>query len=268
MSQALSKNKIKHLTSLRYKKYRQIEKKFLVEGTRMCEEAIQSKFVIDSLLVTRQFAESERGQRLVAHSQERDCEIIEVPVAEFNRFADTVHSQGVSALLRMPSPSFLPTTWPNSATLLALDAISDPGNMGTIIRTADWFALDSILLGYGCVEVYNPKVLRSTMGSIFHLPIYENIDLSQELSKLKQSGFKVCAGSAHLGIPLNEFQWSSKALVLIGSEAGGVDTQLHALIDYFVQIPRLGKAESLNVATATGILIFSIATLKNIRMAP
>ena len=261
MPTALSKNKIKYLAFLRHKKYRQLEEKFLIEGTRMCEEALQSDFIIEALFVTKQFTDSEPGSRLVAKAQECTVEIVKVSSTELAKFTDTVHTPGVSALIRMPSlPA--PTDWPDSAILLALDAISDPGNLGTVIRTADWFAVDAVLLGHSCVELYNPKVLRSTMGSVFHLPIFENTDLVQELTRIKRAGVQICAGHAHVGMPLKDFDRPSKMALLVGSESRGIDEQLTSLIDDFVHIPKFGQAESLNVATATGILLFAITATK------
>jgi TrmH family RNA methyltransferase len=258
MTKALSKNRIKYLASLRHKKYRQRYAKFLVEGMRMCEEALQSDLV-EALFFTPKFPDSERGSQLIANAQGRSVDIVKVSSAEFSKLIETVHSQGVFALIRMPSPSPLSTDWREQKTVLALDAISDPGNLGTIIRTADWFAVDTLLLGLGCVELYNPKVVRSTMGSMFHLPIHGNVDLSHELPKLKACGFRICAGDAHTGTPIEDFNWPSKIVLLVGSEPKGIKPELHRLIDDFVHIPKLGQAESLNVATATGILLFTIA---------
>jgi len=262
MPSKLSKNRIKYLTSLRQKKYRQREQKCLVEGSRLCEEAIKSDLV-ETLFITQQFADSECGTRLIAKAQDRAIEMIEVLSADLNKFTNTVHSQGVCALMRIPSPTPFPTNWRDPTVLLALDTISDPGNLGTIIRTADWFAADAILLGHGCVELYNPKVMRSTMGSAFHLPIYEGIDLVQELSRLKNQELRICAGDAHAGTPVGNFEWPSKMMLLIGSESRGINHQLQGFVDELVHIPKLGGAESLNAATATGILLFAIQSQSN-----
>lgn len=232
----------------------------------MCEEALDSDFVVEALFHTPQLADSERGDGLIVKAQGRSIEIIEVTPRDLNKFTDTVHSQGVSALLQIPEPKTFPTEWEEPISLLALDAIGDPGNLGTIIRTADWFALDGILLGAGCVELYNPKVIRSTMGSVFHLPIYDDIGLDRELAQMKSLEFRICAGDAHKGTPIEEFEWPSKMVLVVGSEPRGIDPKLHELIDNFVHIPKFGQAESLNAATATGILLFSIAGSKKNRM--
>ena len=133
---------------------------------------------------------------------------------------------------------------------------SDPGNVGTLIRTADAFGADAVILSDDTVELYNPKVVRSTMGSIFHLPIFDETDLEKTLPELKKRNFKILGTDVREGKSLDRVDFSGKICVLIGNEAEGLNKKLLPLLDDIVQIPIRGKAESLNAAVAGGIILY------------
>jgi TrmH family RNA methyltransferase len=138
--------------------------------------------------------------------------------------------------------------------VVACDRITDPGNLGTILRTCDWFGTDTVLLNEGCVSLYNDKVVRSTAGSIFHLQVFENIDLDIVLPNLKSEGFKVIATALN-GKMLKACSLPEKIVFLLGNEAQGVNPQLIQQADAVVSISRYGQAESLNVGIACGIFL-------------
>ncbi len=138
--------------------------------------------------------------------------------------------------------------------VVACDGINDPGNMGTILRICDWFGIDAVLLGKGCVELYNEKVVRSTAGSILHIPILENISLMHELPKMKQNGFSLLATALDGKILGQEYLFPAKSVLILGSEAHGVSGDIFSLADETITIPSYGKAESLNAGIACGII--------------
>jgi TrmH family RNA methyltransferase len=147
---------------------------------------------------------------------------------------------------------------PSRGDVLVLDAVADPGNVGTLIRTADWFGLTCVVLGPGCASISNPKVVRATMGSLFHLVTVEVDDLPTACRWLADQGVALASaevegGTWHRWAPRN------RAAVIVGSEAHGVSPAVRALASHRVSIPRGGRAESLNVAAAGAILLSSLS---------
>jgi TrmH family RNA methyltransferase len=180
-----------------------------------------------------------------------------------NAVTDTVTAQGILAIVRRRSSSaeLLLRAEKVESVLVALDGVSDPGNLGSIIRTCDWFGVQGILLGNNCVELFNPKVLRGTMGSVFHLPVAERVDLLPAISRARTLGYTVYvtdpAGVTHF----DRVRYSGKAVIVFGNEAWGVSDQLKNLGDVRVAIRRYGAAESLNVAVACGIMLSGLHRL-------
>ena len=138
--------------------------------------------------------------------------------------------------------------------IVALDEVGDPGNLGTILRTCDWFGVDAVLLSKGCVSLYNEKVVRSTSGSIFHLPIYEDVDLIKTLPELKNNGYTVIATGMD-GELLTQTLLPNKTVLVLGNEAHGVSDAVKKISDHQVSIPRFGNAESLNVGVACAVFL-------------
>ena len=254
---ALSKAKLKYLRSLGQKKIRENEKRFLVEGFRLTSEALSSDFSVDLLTYTKDFVKSSGHAGLLKQARNREIEILEVSPRELEGFADTVTAQGVAALIQQREYSVddVLKIDRRRPLILALDSVSEPGNVGTTIRTADWFGVSGVLLGKGSVELYNPKVVRSTMGSIFHLPIVTDVKLVEVISRLRKEGFLVYATTVDGGQRYDEAPLGARGLILLGNEARGLSADLTRLADNRISIPRIGKAESLNVGVASGILL-------------
>src|SRR5699024_7511376 len=135
--------------------------------------------------------------------------------------------------------------------------IQDPGNLGTIIRTADAAGFSNIILGRGTVDLYNDKVIRATQGSLFHIPIVQK-DLTESIPRLKESGFSVLATTLQRAKNYRDIEPSEKTAIILGNEGSGVDETLINMADELVKIPIYGKAESLNVGIAAGILMYYI----------
>lgn len=250
----VTQSEIKYLRSLQQKKYRDREHKFLLEGWHPLREALNSDFHIELIVVQMDLAQKSEYQLMLKYAKERRIPIKELRRIHLIQISDTVHSQGVVALIRQPEKPFDPTILMSANFIVACDHVSDPGNLGTILRTCDWFAVDGVLLSEGCVSLYNEKVLRSTAGSIFHLKVFEELNFEVVLSKLKADGMKIVATNLD-GKPLNSFAFSERALLLLGSEAHGVDPKLLQYADEVLSIPRYGHAESLNVGIACGIFL-------------
>ncbi len=146
-----------------------------------------------------------------------------------------------------------------NAFAIGVDHIADPGNLGVIIRSADWFGVDTVILSPGSVDLYNPKVVRSTAGSIFHLPIVSCTEAAgsfeRALKELRSGGFKLFGASVNGKADLRTVKWPKKSFLIIGSEARGISGDVAALLDENIAIPKFGKAESLNAGVAAGIFL-------------
>jgi len=254
----LSKNKLKYIRLLKEKKYREAEGKFLIEGPKLVTEAAGSDFTIDLIAHTSQFAKDKQGRKLLDLLMGKNVEVREIHQKELEAISDTVTSQGIMGVVRKKLfhlDDVLSRTSREKMIVVALDRISDPGNLGTIIRTCDWFGVHTVLLSQDTVELYNPKVVRATMGSVFHLPILENVNLENELRRLRVEGFKVYVTDLAGDINYAEVDYAWKSVLVLGSEAGGVKDGVKQLADVRIKIQQGGQAESLNVAVACGIIL-------------
>lgn len=250
----ISKNKLKYLISLKRQKVRQKEGKILLEGLRLVEEASRSDFALIELFVYPPKIRSHRAEKIIEACRKDGVTLHEIDAAAVRALADTVQSQGVFAMAHIPGRSFDQVDLVSHRTFLALDGLHDPGNLGTIIRTADWFAVDGLLLARNSVEVTNAKVIRSSMGSLFHLPAYPGLDLLRQTVRFKAAGYSIFCADAHRGQSIYEVEFGRRNLFLFGSEASGLHSELAAAGEA-VTIPGSGRTESLNVAISVGVVL-------------
>jgi TrmH family RNA methyltransferase len=250
----LSKEKLKELLKLKTKKGRIQQGRFLLEGLRLCEEALNSKWEIESFLLTASFEDKIKGKDFFEKLQESKAQLIMAKPHDLQKLSDTVTPQGIMCVVKIRRNQIENLWRKNHNFILALDGIRDPGNVGTLIRTADAFGADGVLLSNDTVELLNPKVVRSTMGSIFHFPIWDEADLEVILPELKKRNFKILGTDVRKGKKLDKID----ICILIGNEAEGLRENLLALSDELIHIPIYGKAESLNAAVAGGIVLYEI----------
>lgn len=252
MTTRATQPQLKSFARLSQKKYRRAERKFVVEGVRSVEEALNSGWEIDAVLLSS--GGSDRRADLVETARDKGVPILEVSERDLARLSDTVTSQGVLAIVsaRVRKLSELWKGGRRSLLIVALDAVSDPGNVGTIIRTCDWFGADAVLLDPDTAELYNPKVVRSTMGSLFHIPIYDEVNLVDACREAKKNGYTIAVTALEGGSPP---AFDERCLIILGSEARGVKPELLRCADRLVTIPKFGQAESLNVAVSCGVML-------------
>jgi len=240
---------LKYYASLLQKKFRLEEQKFLVEGKRLVEVGLeQHRYKCEIVFITNEFKEKNEA---FVFSSFKEVKFEIVKSSEFNRLCDTKQPQGIAAVFQIPQDNQQPKVI--SRKVVYLENIADPGNLGTIIRTCDWFGFGQILLSQNCVELYNPKVLRATMGSIFHLSVYENVGLPF-LDNLSKLGFEILCSDLD-GKNFEEVRKPEKVVLCLSSEADGPSKELLAASDYAITIPKKGNAESLNVSSASAILL-------------
>ena len=241
----LSKNEIKYIQSLGHKKSRDAEGVFLAEGVKIATEFIQTlPGAIVRLYATAGFAEKAR--------QKVKPELVtEVTEAELERISQLQTPNQVLIIARQ-----FPDAELNEITnewILALDTIQDPGNMGTIIRIADWFGIRKIALSEGCADVCNPKVVQASMGSILRIRVKE-VDLPGYLSSVQVPVLAAALG----GTDVSDYVFPEAGILVIGNEGKGISAEVMKHVTQQISIPSFGAAESLNAAVATGILLWEL----------
>jgi TrmH family RNA methyltransferase len=241
----------KKLVSVR--KERDKSGEFLVEGFHLVEESLKNKENVLALIVRE-------GTTIPTSWNVDDVDIIEVTMDIAKDIAETEHSQGIYAHCSQQQATLgQQQTWKK---LLFVDAVQDPGNVGTMIRTADAAGMDAIILGKGSADAYNPKTVRSGQGSHFHIPIVKG-DLSQWIQTCKEQGIPVYGTSLDESVLYNQVQPQGQFALIMGNEGSGLSPELLVQTDMNLKIPLLGQAESLNVAVATGILLYSLIPQAN-----
>jgi TrmH family RNA methyltransferase len=240
----LSKNEVKYIQSLCQKSQREELGLFTAEGTKLADELLTSDFSIVKIYATAEW--------IALHPHARN--VIMVTEAELARISNLKTPNQVLVIASQRVPAAEPV-FKNRLTLV-LDDIQDPGNFGTIVRIADWFGITQIIAGKGTVELYNPKVIQSTMGSFLRVSCwYRSLPEFLGETRIPVYGALLGGNSLYKEPPVSE------GFLLIGNESKGISKTLLPLISHPVSIPRLGGAESLNAAVATGIILSHL--LKN-----
>ena len=240
----LSKAKIKFIKSLQIKKYRKQEQRFVVEGAKSVRELLSSDFDVQTVIGTSEFLTS-----VNPHSR---VEIFEVTVKELQGLGEFQTNDSAIAVAKVKPND--PFSVDGNEFALVLDDIRDPGNLGTIIRTADWFGLRKIVASNETADFYNQKVINATMGSFTRIKMFY-ADLASYLEQAKVPVF----GTYLNGTELIRTDFGAGGLIVIGNESKGIGQDLEKFITHKVTIPRVGEAESLNAAIAAGILCYAVS---------
>lgn len=245
-----SKNQLKYYANLNQKKYRVLEQKFLVEGQKLILEALHSKLICEVILTTNSFRES--NPSFFRNKFLNDIKIELISHNDLERISDTQTPQGIIAVFEIPKYKL--QNLGKEKIIIGLESIADPGNMGTIIRNCDWFGISYVITSPDCAESYNPKVIRSSAGSVFHINVIEFENFYEELDQLKKSQYKILVADLR-GEDLYSFSNSDRTVIVFSNEAHGPSQELLNRADHILTIPRKGKAESLNVASASAIIL-------------
>lgn len=258
---SLNNKQIKNLTLLQKKaKARKEQGLFVVEGIKMFDEARGAGLIVKSYM-----SESFYQDMLNEPDFFKGLDYEILTDSLFGRICDTVSPQGIIGTVRMPEYRLDEILEVKNAFLLLLEDIRDPGNLGTIIRTAEGAGVTGIMLNNTCADILQPKVVRSTMGSIYRVPYYEAEDFISLITKLKSKGFKIFA--AHLSGELydREGVFLGDLGLLIGNEANGLSEEVSHMADDLIRIPMEGKVESLNAAVAAAILMYEVARQRRLK---
>lgn len=252
----LENNLKKHIKQLHQKKFRKEFNEFLIEGIKGVTEAINSGVEIPAIIIEGNRREEPAIATLIGNAQAEDIDIFYAGRKDIGDIKTTDVFPGVQAIIIKQDIALedLITNQP----IICLNAVNDPGNLGTIIRTADWFGIPNILLGEGSVDAYNEKVVRSTMGSIFRTNIFKSKTLLHSLEKLKAQGYSIFALDLD-GKDITTAQKDPKAIYIFGSESHGISKEIKALCNETYTIKKRGETESLNLAISVGITLHAIS---------
>lgn len=250
----LSKSEEKLLHALKSRSGREKNAAFVIEGVRVVEEALQAGVVLKFAMHSPSLEDSDRGRDLVAALGAATA-VRQMSESELRAVAETETPQGIVAVAQLPRATLADVTPGARALVLVLDAVQDPGNLGTLVRCADAFAATCVVALPGTVDFWNSKVVRASAGATFHLPLI-NTDDATLWNWLDQNGFVIC-GADMTGSELQKTP--ARAALVVGNEGSGLRAETRAHIQQMLAIPMPGRAESLNVSVAAGILLYELS---------
>lgn len=255
MIESMNNPQVKRIGKLKKSsRFRRQERGFIAEGFKMAAEGLEH-----GLVQTLYVAESARKEYFLKLSHTIGEEDIEwVSDAVFRQISDTAAPQGVLAVIRMPEYDRGKILSEERATLVCLEDIQDPGNLGTIMRTAEGAGMGGVVLSKGCVDLFNPKVVRSTMGALYRMPYYITEDMSTEVEYLQSQGFQIAAARLDAELDYTHADYRGKTGLLIGNEARGLCPGTAEKADVGVKIPMEGQLESLNAAVSAALLMYEV----------
>ncbi|AET57185.1 tRNA/rRNA methyltransferase (spou) [Paenibacillus terrae HPL-003] len=246
--------RVKEWAQLLEKKHRTRQHKYIVEGIHLVQEALRSNAVVES--VAYDLDKGIPAELNDLDQADRPVEWVPVSAAVIAKCTDTKTPQSVFAIVRKEERGAFPALLEQpDALVMVLDGVQDPGNVGTIIRSADAAGAAGVILGHGCADLYNPKTIRSTMGSLFHLPVIEG-SLEELLPQAKSKGARLISTSLDASLSCYAVDLRVSAWLVIGNEGQGISASTARMVDESVFIPMQGQAESLNAAMASTVLLF------------
>lgn len=253
MITSLSNQHIKKISQLQKKaKLRNELGQFVIEGIKMYRE-IPSEYIVDTYVSESFYNDKIKNDGVRVYNYEIVSDKI------FSGISETITPQGIMAIVRQPKYNFNDIIKKDTATLLFLDNLRDPGNLGTIVRTAEGAGIDGIVLSKESVDMFNPKVIRSTMGAIYRMPfIYEDNFANTIKDKYISNGFNMYAAYLKGANDYAKVDYPKKTGIIIGNEANGISDEVISVVDNMIKIPMEGQVESLNAAISAALIIYEV----------
>ena len=250
---------VKHIKKLKDKKYRNENNEYIIEGVKLIEEAVKENAKIKKVIICEDTTRTyEIPTNIMLGIAKYECVYVTDKIFSF--ITQVTNPQGIMAIVEKNTKG--QEIDYTQDIIIALDDVQDPGNLGTILRTADSVNLKQIIITKNTADPYNPKVVRSTMGAIYRVKVIECDDLLETLKQVKRNKFKVLVTSlGDNSKNIYDMKYNKKVLV-IGNEANGVEERIMNMADEKVKIPMLGRTESLNAAVATGIVLYEYVRQK------
>ena len=250
---------IKHIRKLKEKKFRNLNNEYIVEGIKLVKEAIIEKVEVKTIVVCDGCdMQNNFDKKILYEIAKLNC--ITVSEKIFNDLTEVEKPQGILAVISKKNRNV--DIDYSQDMIVVLDNIQDPGNLGTILRTADSINLNQIIVSKGTVDSYSSKVIRSSMGAIFRLNIVESDNLVKTLKEIKKHKYEVIATSLASNSSIYDIDFSNKKAIIIGNEANGVEDNVLSEVDKLAKIPMPGRTESLNASVAAGIVMYEYVRQK------
>ena len=240
----------KHLRQLHERSAREQHKEFLAEGVRVCSELLRSRWYRALVVVVRAEA-GEQARQLAQELARRGAVLYTASERQFRSICQTETPQDIVAVVSYPHEE---PVW--GERIVVIDRIADPGNLGTIVRTAVWFGWQTLVVMPGSVDVYNPKVVRSSAGALFHAAIYRVQDAEAALAEIERRRYVLLGAEPAAGVPLERVRLPRRVALAVGNEAEGLSEAVRQRCRVLFRIPGSGAIESLNVAIATAIVLY------------
>ena len=248
---------IKMAASLKQKKYRDELGLFIVEGIRLVEEAAKSNWLVETCIYTSEAQGEPRVKKILEQLKTKECRTIEVLKTVYDKASETKEPQGLMAIVKKSAHQLVDMLGKDENPLLVvLDEVQDPGNVGTIIRTAAAAGCTGIILTKGCADVFAGKVVRASMGSLFNIPIVEGVTQSEIISYLTQYKIDILATSLEGSRVYFQANLKKSVAVVFGNEGNGVSSHLLQESKERIHIPLVGNVESLNVAASAAVILY------------
>jgi TrmH family RNA methyltransferase len=248
---------IKEIKSLSRKKDRWIKRQYIIEGTKPVKEAFLEDVEIINIFYSQKLFEREEGKSLFNLLKDKK-NIIELEDNLFQSISNMENSQGIFAVASFKDATL--KDMKKTKPYIYLDEVQDPGNMGTIIRSSDAFDMGGIIIGKGCVDPFNPKVVRASMGSVFRVELIFGDNSEQSFKALKEDGRRILVTSLDNSNDINDFLFRNNDIIVIGNEGSGVKNKILEIADSTIKIPMRGLAESLNAGVASSIIMYEISS--------
>ena len=248
-----TKSEIAQISKLNLKKYRDSEQKFIAEGKRLVLEGLKSNYNCTKILISHDFEEKEGD--LLHSLVQFSSRFVFITNKDFSKISSTKNPQGIAAVFEIPINNF--ESKPENI-IIGLENISDPGNVGTILRSCDWFGIKTVLLSKECADIYNSKVLRASMGAVFNLRIEEEVNLIDRITEFKNNNYKTYFADMN-GLDYRKIDANDKVMITFCNEAFGPTNELKGICDNSITIPKKGNIDSLNVAAAAAVILAQLA---------
>ncbi|MBM7615930.1 TrmH family RNA methyltransferase [Alkaliphilus hydrothermalis] len=246
---------IKFVKGLQIKKNRMKYKQFVIEGLRFLQEALEHGVALEYILYSDSAKKIKGGDELIQQIEGK-YQMYHLPDKLMEKLSETENPQGIMAVINMPEYSLDSLSEEKELFLVVLDRIQDPGNMGTIIRTAEGAGANAVLITKGSVDPYNSKTLRATMGAVFHFPVVQVEEDEELIEFLKKNKVRMVATHLDTENTYDMIDYKGSIALIIGNEANGIQEGFVAQAEEMIKIPIVGKIESLNASVAAGVLIY------------
>lgn len=250
--------RLKTVLALKSRKGRREQCRFLAEGIRLLSEIENTPEYLLELWISSDKTATPDGLKWIGYCRTHDIPAFILSEGLFGELSDTVTSQGLVGIMRLPQTDLDRFLGAGRYKGLLLDGIQDPGNLGTIIRTAEAMGFSFVLIPQGTTDPYGEKSVRASMGSIFHIPIVHSNNILLDLQLLKDAHYEVAGALLESSKPAHDTPFGERLILTVGSEGTGISKGIRAMLDYSVHIPMTGRVESLNAAAAVAMLAYEI----------